>query len=158
MIKREHRINSRITGMLFFLACLLPSWSNTNAQCLSFAKNVGKPKLGNFVHDGNYNATILGVGETAELYKTFFADQKYRIVVCKIESLPNIHFRLVDEKNNILFDNKDHDFVDVWDFAVESTQMLVVKLKVLDDYNNSEDGDTKGCVAILFGIEKDKKR
>ena len=123
------------------------------AQCASFAKNVGIVKLEDFVHDGNYNATILGAGETAELYKTFFAGQTYRVSISKVESLPNIHFRLLDKDNNVLFDNKEHDYTDVWDFSVKSTQMLVLKLKVLDDYESIEH-TTKGCVAVLFGIEK----
>ncbi|MGQ1786603.1 MULTISPECIES: hypothetical protein [unclassified Saccharicrinis] len=127
------------------------------AQCAGFAKNIGKAKLNEFVHDGNYNATILGAGETAELYKTFFAGQKYRVAISKIENLPDIHFRLVDKENHILFDNKEHDFADVWDFTVETTQMLILKLKVLDDYNNAEN-TTKGCVAVLFGIEKENKQ
>ncbi|MCW3787870.1 hypothetical protein [Plebeiibacterium sediminum] len=129
---------------------------DANAQCLSFAKKVGKPKLGNFVHDGNYNATTLGAGETAELYKTFFKGQKYRIAVSKIDNLPEIHFRVVNEDNKTLFDNKDHDYTDVWDFSVETTQTLVVKIKVLDDYNTNELNSTNGCVCVLFGIEKNK--
>ncbi len=144
------------TSCLFIILNLLPG--NVQGQCSSFAKNICKPKLENFVHDGNYNATILGAGETAELYKTFFAGQTYRIVVGKINDLPSIHFRLVDESNQILFDNKDHNFTDVWDFSVETTQMLVIKLKVLDNYNSDEENVTKGCVAVLFGIEKDKKK
>ena len=124
-----------------------------HAQCLTFAKKVGKPKLENFIHDGNYNATILGIGETAELYKTFFKGQKYRIAISKIETLPSIHFRLVDQENNILFDNKDYNYTDIWDFSVETTQMLIIKLKVIEDYSNTESNDIKGCVSVLFGIE-----
>ncbi|WP_075590074.1 hypothetical protein [Labilibacter marinus] len=142
-------------GLLTLLMCFI---AHTGfAQCASFAKNVGKIKLGEFVHDGNYNATVLGAGDTAELYKTFFANQKYRVAISKIENLPNIHFRLVDKENNILFDNQEHDFTDVWDFTVESTQMLILKLKVLDDYD-METEITQGCVAVLFGIEKEKKK
>ncbi|GAF02331.1 hypothetical protein JCM21142_3965 [Saccharicrinis fermentans DSM 9555 = JCM 21142] len=144
-----------LLGLLVFALYLTPNLCM--AQCASFAKNVGKVKLGEFIHDGNYNATVLGTGETAELYKTFFAGQKYRVAISKIESLPNIHFRLVDKDNHILFDNKEHDFTDVWDFTVETTQMLILKLKVLDDFSNNEN-TTKGCVAVLFGIEKDKKK
>ncbi len=142
-------------GLLVCLMLLLPKVSS--AQCASFAKNVAKVKLGEFVHDGNYNATVLGAGETAELYKTFFEGQTYRIAISKIINLPAIHFRLVDKEGTVLFDNKDHDLTDVWDFTVESTQMLIIKLKVLDDYNKSEK-ITKGCVAVLFGIEKEKKK
>lgn len=133
------------------LFCLLPL--NGWTQCVSFAKNVAKTKLGEFVHDGNYNATILGAGETAELYKTFFEGETYRVTISKIESLPNIHFRLMDKDNHILFDNLKHNFADVWDFKVQSTQMLVLKLKVLDNFEN-EQSITKGCVAVLFGVKK----
>ncbi len=151
----KKRIIISFIRTLLLLVFLIGIGNEMNAQCLSFAKKVGKPKLGNFVHDGNYNATILGAGETAELYKTFFKDQKYRIAVSKIDNLPDVHFRLVDENNNILFDNKDHNFIDVWDFSVETTQTLVIKLKVLDDYNSDETNTAKGCVSVLFGIEKD---
>ncbi len=141
----------------FIILCFFFVGNHVNAQCLSFAKKVGKPKLESFVHDGNYNATTLGAGETAELYKTFFKGQKYRIAVSKIDNLPEIHFRVVNEDNKILFDNEDHDYTDVWDFSVETTQTLVVKLKVLDDYSTNELNSTKGCVSVLFGIEKNKK-
>jgi len=152
---KKHLINKSI-GLLIILISLTAVYSQANAQCLSFAKNSCKPKLGDFVHDGNYNATILGAGETAELYKTFFKGHKYRIVVGKVDNLPKIHFRLIDENNNIIFDNKEHQYTDVWDFEVESTQMLIIKLKVLDDYENKDDNTTKGCISVLFGIQKDK--
>ncbi len=146
------------TCILFFSITLFStSFNPAIAQCSSFAKNVCKPKLGDYIHDGNYNATVLGAGETAELYKTFFKGNKYRIAVAKVDNLPNIHFRLVDENNNVLFDNKDHDYTDVWDFSVETTQMMIIKLKVMDDYKNSSDNqNNKGCVAVLFGIQKSK--
>ena len=151
----KNRRKSLPVGFVVLLLCLAPVISN--AQCSSFAKNVAKPKLEDFVHDGNYNATMLGAGDTAELYKTFFAGQKYRIVISKIENLPSVHFRLVDKDSNVLFDNQEHDFTDVWDFSVESTQMLILKLKILGGYDD-QTNITKGCVAVLFGIEKEKKK
>ncbi|MCW3806215.1 hypothetical protein [Plebeiibacterium marinum] len=143
---------SKCIFILFF--CLTFS-ANTFGQCKSFAKNVGKPKLGEFIHDGNYNATELGAGETAELYKTFFKGQRYRIAISKIESLPDIHFRLINDNNDIIFDNKDHNYTDVWDFEVESTQMIIIKIKVLDDYSSLTPNTSKGCVSVLFGMKKE---
>jgi hypothetical protein len=125
------------------------------AQCLSFAKKVCKEELKPFIHDGNFNATVLGAGETAELYKTFFKGHKYRIAICKVKNLPNIHFRLIDERNHVLFDNKFYNYTHTWDFTVQTTQMLIVQLKVLDDYKTTEASKiTKGCVSVLFGIDK----
>jgi len=136
---------------------LLLSVSLAGAQCMNFAKKVGKPKLGDYIHDGNYNATTLLEGEKAELYKTFFSGQKYRMAISKVDGLPNIHFRLLDKEGHVLFDNKDHDYMLVWDFEVESTRMLVVELNVLETNPASEDL-MAGCVAVLFGIESNKKR
>nr|WP_321410061.1 hypothetical protein [uncultured Carboxylicivirga sp.] len=142
---------------IVLLLSLVLITSALSAQCFSFAKNVGKAKLGEFVHDGNYNATILSEGEKAELFKTFFEGQKYRISISKIEQLPPIHFKLINSDGSVLFDNKDHDYSLSWDFEVKSTQMLIVEMQVLE--REAED-IVSGCVAVLFGVEmeKDKKK
>ncbi len=124
---------------------------------MDFAKNVGKPTLGNYLHDGNYNATILAEGEKAELFKTFFSGQKYRMAISKVKQLPDIHLRLLDNDGNVLFDNADHDYLLVWDFEVESTRMLVVELNVFEKDTKSDDL-VSGCVAVLFGIAPDEKK
>ena len=125
--------------------------ASVSAQCFSFAKNVGKSTLGEYIHDGNYNATILSEGEKAELFKTFFEGQKYRISISKIETLPPIHFKLVDQGGNVLFDNQEHDYSLFWDFEVKSTQMLIVEMEVLE--RESAEDIISGCVAVLFGVE-----
>ncbi len=128
-----------------------------SSQCISFAKKVGKEYLGDFIHDGNYNATVLEEGEKAELYKTFFSGQNYRIAIAKVEQLPDIHFRILEKDGNVLFDNKNHDYRLVWDFKVETTQMLVVEINVLQRDTQS-DNLINGCVSVLFGLESDKKK
>ena len=116
-----------------------------------------KKQLGEFIHDGNYNATTLEEGEKAELYKTFFSGQNYRIAISKVDQLPNIHFRMLDKNGNVLFDNRDHNYQLVWDFNVESTQMLVVELNVLEREPKQKEL-INGCVAVLFGLEPSKKK
>jgi len=138
--------------LLFLLSVHLVS-----AQCMNFAKNVGKPNLGNYLHDGNYNATTLAEGEKAELFKTFFSGQKYRMAISKVEQLPNIHLRLLDKEGTVLFDNANHDYLLVWDFEVESTRMLVVEINVLEENAESEEL-IAGCVSVLFGIDSGKKK
>ena len=72
----------RIYQILIVLTvlALIPIYSN--AQCKSFAKKVCKLELAPYIHDGNFNAAILTEGEDAELYKTFYAGQNYRIYIC----------------------------------------------------------------------------
>lgn len=109
------------------------------------------------MHDGNYNATMLQEGENAELYKTFFKGQKYRLAICKIKDLPPIHFKITDQDGRIFYDNKDHDFALTWDFQVESTQMLIIEMEVLEQSGPEEDL-ISGCVAVLFGLDTGKKK
>jgi hypothetical protein len=127
------------------------------AQCINFARSVGKDYLGDYIHDGNYNATVLEEGEKAELYKTFFSGQSYRIAIAKVEQLPDIHFRILDKEGNVLFDNVKHDYQLVWDFKVESTQMLIIELNVLERDTKTNDL-INGCVSVLFGLEPGKKK
>ena len=65
------------------------------SQCKSFAKKVCKTELIPYIHDGNYNAAILTEGEDAELYKTFYAGQNYRIYICGSDALPDIEFQVI---------------------------------------------------------------
>ena len=126
----------------------------SGAQCFSYAKHVCKGSLEEYLHDGNYNATILGEGESAEVYKTFFSEQGYRVAVCKVDSLPDVYFKIIDKDNNTLFDSKQHNKTTYWDFEIETTQQLIVHVEVSEKDPNSKT-KVSGCVSILFGIKRD---
>ncbi|WP_430816035.1 hypothetical protein [Carboxylicivirga sp. RSCT41] len=142
---------------LVLITLLVISGALASAQCINYARNAGKDLLGDYIHDGNYNGAVLEEGEKAELYKTFFSGQSYRVGISKVAQLPDIHLRILDKAGNVLFDNADYDYRLVWDFKVESTQMLVVELNVLERDGEHEDL-VSGCVAVLFGLEPDKKK
>ncbi len=128
----------------------LPKMSD--AQCKSFAKEDCKPQLAPFIHDGIYNSTPLTEGETLELYKTFYSDQDYRIVICGEENLPRIEFQVLDSDRNVLFDNRDHDYVNSWDFNLTSSQMLTVSI-VVGSEDEMSDEIAQGCVSVLIGFK-----
>ena len=128
------------------------------SQCKNFAKKVCKLELNPFIHDGNYNAAILSEGEDAELYKTFYSGQSYRILICYSDALPEIHFKVMDVERNVLFDNSKRSFTNKWDFKPEASQQLIIWLKVgtFETEANAEDIDlASGCVAILFGLKEE---
>jgi len=135
--------------VLFFVSA-----SQSEAQCFSYARGVCKSELNGYVHDGNFNATILSEGESAEIYKTFFSGQEYRVVVCKVDSLPPVNFKIINGEDNILFDSKKNGGVNVWDFKLETTQQLIVQVKVSEKDKSSKE-KIAGCVSILFGIKRD---
>ena len=124
------------------------------AQCKSFAKKVCKLELTPYIHDGNFNAAILTEGEDAELYKTFYSGQNYRIYICGSAALPDIEFQVLDVNRNVLYDNRKSNYSRIWDFKLESSQQLIISLRVR---NNEEEADEliSGCVAIMFGIKEE---
>ncbi len=122
------------------------------SQCKGFAKKICKGELDPFTHDGNYHAAILTEGEEAELYKTFYSDQEYRIAICGGVDMPNIEFKIVDAHRNELYNNRNDDYTSVWDFKLDSSQQLKLVVKVLKTGDETEE-PAIGCVAIMFGFK-----
>lgn len=126
-----------------------------NAQCKNFAKKVCKLELTPYIHDGNYNAAILTEGEEAELFKTFYAGQDYRIAVCGSESMTSVEFNVLDVDRRLIYSNSKNNFATTWDFKVEATQQLIIVVKVPVDETVDSDELNSGCVAIMFGLKTD---
>ena len=135
--------------IMIFSSISLTGW----AQCKGFAKKICKLELSPYVHDGNYHAAILTEGEEAELYKTFYSDQEYRIAICGSEALPNVQFKIIDNNRKVLYDNADNDYSITWDFKLEASQQLKIAVKIPVNESNSEMATPQsGCVAIMFGF------
>ena len=146
----------KILPVFIFLLCLVAFSIKTSAQCKGFAKKICKMELLPYIHDGNYHAAILTEGEEAELYKTFYADQEYRIAVCGSEALPAIEFKVIDANRNVLYDNREHNLSKTWDFKLQSSQQLKIVVKIPASGQKKPDSEiVNGCVAIMFGF-KDK--
>lgn len=124
------------------------------AQCKGFAKKICKLELDEYIHDGNYHAAVLTEGEEAELYKTFYSDQEYRIAICGSDALPEVEFKVIDSNRKVLFNNTEDNNTRVWDFKLESSQQLKIFVKVPVN-SESADNIVSGCVSIMFGF-KDK--
>lgn len=141
---------------VFVIAILVSALSvNVSAQCKGFAKKICKQELIPYIHDGNYHAAILTEGEEAEIYKTFYAGQEYRIAICGSANLPQIEFKVYDSNRNVLYDNKEHNLSSIWDFKPESSQQLKIVVKVPASAEKKSDADiVSGCVAIMFGFKE----
>jgi len=125
---------------------------SVSAQCKGFAKKICKLELIPYVHDGNYHAAILTEGEEAELYKTFYSGQSYRLAVCGSDALEDIEFQVIDAYKNVLYDNSENEYKRVWDFEVEASQQLKIMVKVPISTTQSE-YPASGCVAIMFAFK-----
>jgi len=141
-----------IPGIIVLLLVYL---APVNAQCKAFAKKECLPELAPYTHDGNYHAAILIEGEEAELYKTFYSNMEYRVVVMGESKLPAIEFKVLDENKNVLYSNKENNYAQKWDFKLESSKQLKLVVKV-STFNKPGDIPASGCVAIMFGFKVNK--
>ncbi|MDR2039230.1 MAG: hypothetical protein LBQ60_15010, partial [Bacteroidales bacterium] len=112
--------------------------------------------LAPYIHDGSYQAAIMSEGEEAEVYKTIFAGQQYRLYICADQSLPGVEFVVSDIHRNILFDNRKHKNVLMWDFRSESSQQIKVTIRIpkAKKKDDTEQELAFGCVGILFGLKE----
>lgn len=143
----------KLYNIIFILILMFAIPLTGNSQCKHFAQQVCKQELEPYIHDGNYNAAILTEGESAEMYKTFYANQNYRVFICGSNALPPIHFQILDTDRNVLYDNKSDDFSQKWDFIPEASQQLIISLKVKNSEKNTDE-PISGCVAIMIGIKE----
>lgn len=143
----------RIFHTIIVIAVLASIPFTADAQCKSFAKKICKVELIPYIHDGNYHAAMLTIGEEAELYKTFYSETDYRISVCGSDELPDIEFRIIDSDRNILYTNKSNNYSRIWDFRLEASQQLKIAVKVPATEGLPED-ILNGCVAIMFGFSE----
>jgi hypothetical protein len=147
----------KIWSIIFLVSAFAILSTSSYAQCRGFAKGTCKSELNPYIHDGIFNATELSEGESAELFKTFYSGQEYRIAVCGDSNLPPIQFEIMDADRNVLFSNKEADFARVWDFKLEASQQLIVSIQVTTDDNKVSDVVAKGCVAVLIGFLNSEK-
>ena len=140
-------------AMITFLLMMVFSSQDVVAQCKAFVKTGCLPQIAQYIHDGSYQAVIMSEGEEAEVFKTVFAGQQYRLFVCNDDVMPNIEFVVSDIRRNILFDNRKNGNVKVWDFKPEASQQIKITVRIP---KFSKDDMTKemvfGCVGVLFGF------
>ncbi|HBX49601.1 MAG: hypothetical protein A2W98_05935 [Bacteroidetes bacterium GWF2_33_38] len=141
----------RIILLIVATAITFAFATESNAQCKNFAQKICKLELLPYIHDGIYNATTLAEGETAELFKTFYSGQEYRLAICGDDMLPRVEFEVLDGERNVLFSNKNNNYSKVWDFKLESSQQLIISIQVPTN-DKMSDQLASGCVAVLVGF------
>jgi len=140
-----------IQTVVFTVLLSLIGGGEAAAQCKGFAKSLCKKELGAYLHDGNYHAAVLVEGEEAELYKTFYSDLDYRLVICGADGLPPIEFTVLDATGKVLYSNREGGLTNIWDFKLEASQQLKIMIKVTT-FGIKDELPASGCVAIMFGF------
>lgn len=137
---------------LFFLALILFNYTGFS-QCKNFTKKFCVSQIKPYTYNGQLNMAVLNKGDVAELFLTFYQGQDYRIFVCSQDILGNVEFRLMDSQRNLIFTNKDHDYIKYWDFHANATQQLIVQV-IVPPASSNETINPSGCVSILVGFKE----
>jgi len=124
------------------------------AQCNAFVKKKCMMKIQPFTHNGQMNTSTLTSGQNSELNMTFYAGQDYRILVCSQETLGDVSFKVMDLAHKVVFDSKENDFPDFWDFKVKNTQQFIVHVDVPKS-DSPATVQPSGCVSVMVGFKKD---
>ena len=135
--------------------CLVVLFSTTGfSQCNNFVKKKCMPNILPFMHNGQTNTATLAAGQSSEMKLTFYSGQGYRILVCAQSVLGTVAFKIMDLSHKVVFDSKENDNPDFWDFKVKSTQQFIVQVAVppSDSYGSVP---PSGCVSVLVGFKKD---
>lgn len=130
-----------LAGLLLF--------SSAYSQCRSFVKNDCSEAMGEYIPSENFNGAKLSPGDMAEVKMTFYADQKYRLLICSHPLIGDVDFQVLDNEGVTLYNNTEHEQSDHFDFSLEGTQELTVVLKVSPE--NKSQLNPQGCVAIMVG-------
>ena len=149
----RHKYIFGLTVVVLILFAPALSSFEVQAQCKAFVKTGCLPNLSLYIHDGSYQAVVMSEGEEAEIYKTIFAGQQYRLHVCSDDNLPDIEFVISDIQRNILFDNRKNNYTKQWDFKSTTSQQIKVTIRVPKTKKGAQEKElTFGCVGILFGL------
>jgi len=135
------------------LIVALPS-ASAIAQCDKFIKKKCMPKVLPFTHNGQMNTSTLAAGQTSEYNMSFSAGQAYRILVCSEAILGDVTFKVLDKSRQVLYDSKDHNYPDFWDFKMKNTQPLIIQV-IVPRSESSSSIPPSGCVSVLVGFKKD---
>jgi len=124
------------------------------AQCNVFVKKKCMPKILPFTHNGQMNVVTLAAGQNTEVNLTFSSGQAYRILVGSEEILGDVTFKVMDMSRKVIFDSKENNYPDFWDFKVKNTQQFIVHVDVPVSASSSS-VPPSGCVSVLVGFKKD---
>jgi len=104
-----------------------------------------------YISSGQEYFADLDKNNKATFHVTFFAGSKYRIVGCTSIQNHNLIIEVFDIDKNLLFSNKNHDYIQYWNLVFTSTVECIIELKV------DAERHIKKPVKLLIGFNEESK-
>ena len=126
---------------LLILSLHLNAQENTKANCMDLLNS-------GYVSDGQEYIAKLDENNIAKFYTTFYGGSKYRLVGCTdIQNIPLI-LTVYDTEKNLLFCNKDHNYIPYWNFTFASTIDCIIEIEFETEKMLSQE------VKLLIGFKE----
>jgi hypothetical protein len=144
-------MNRNILKYILITFLVGTSFSYSQAQCIDLVKHKGFTYLdtSKYIPEARFNALPLREGDDVDIYKSFFKDRNYRIVVVGAENMPKLNFKVTNFQRQTLYDSNVTK-MESWDFISDKNQNLIISVQV-----PKAEKDTKpksGCVAVVVGF------
>jgi hypothetical protein len=127
------------------------SFLKMEAQCIDLVKHKGFTYLdtSKYVPEARFNALPLREGDDVDIYKSFFKDRKYRIVVVGADNMPKLNFKVTNFQRQTLYDSNITK-EESWDFVSDKNQNLIISVYVPKPEKDKK--PVSGCVAVIVGF------
>ncbi len=144
-------MNSILKYIIIVNILLIGIFSETEAQCIDLVKHKGFTYLdtAKYIPEARFNALPLREGDDVDIYKSFFKDRKYRIVVVGAENMPKLNFKVTNFQRQTLYDSNITK-EESWDFVSDKNQNLIISVFVPKPEKDKK--PVSGCVAVIVGF------
>ncbi|MFO7869716.1 MAG: hypothetical protein R6U95_10505 [Bacteroidales bacterium] len=144
------------------LVCISSITISVFAQsaCVEYHLNCANTEDNGYSTAEGSRSALLLKGQTSEFRFTIYEGKDYKFSICGEESLgEHLQYQLIDwETNEVLYDNKDHNYVNSFEFTVLITKTIRVEVTVPTKESESETNSNSlrpkstsmGCVGVLI--------
>ena len=115
----------KIHVILGFIVLFLATSNIALAQCANLLTE-------DYISDGQYYTTKINSDEVKNCEITFIKGNEYRLIVCPHKA-EKIRMEIVDKEGHLIFDNKNYDYTNYWNFRIMSSVTCTIKLSLVDD-------------------------
>lgn len=151
-----------IATSLMIIVSMMGITTVSAQDCIDYHKKKCKrtQETSNYSISPDSRSALLLKGQTSEFRLLIYQGKDYRITICADEILGvNTQFKIVDyETNEVLYDNKDYNYVKEFEFTVLQSRTIKIVVSVPDEttsavVNNSgfrAKPTSMGCVGVLI--------
>jgi len=106
------------------------------------------------------HSTSISPQDTVEMNVVFYGQKDYILSFCTHRKLYPVHFVLIDpQTKEVLYDNKQDEFLESLGLGFDVTKSLIIKVNVLARLSTDEEIEDKiGCLGFLIQYKNYEKK